>query len=54
MLDGADNVITSDTPLAVKVRTWLKGLSEPERTLLRIGGSVRRLRLDRAPIVRGG
>jgi glycerophosphoryl diester phosphodiesterase len=37
MLDGADNIITSDPPVAAKVRVWFRGLSEPERTLLRIG-----------------
>jgi glycerophosphoryl diester phosphodiesterase len=40
MLDGADNVITGDTLLAVKVRDWFDGLSEPERTLLRISRRV--------------
>ena len=37
MLDGADNIITSDPLVAAKVRVWFYGLSEPERTLLRIG-----------------
>jgi glycerophosphoryl diester phosphodiesterase len=37
MLDGADDIITSDPALAVKVRLWFHGLSEPERALLRIG-----------------
>ena len=37
MLDGADNIITSDPLIAAKVRVWFHGLSEPERTLLRVG-----------------
>jgi glycerophosphoryl diester phosphodiesterase len=37
MLDGADNIITSDPLIAAKVRVWFQGLSEPERTLLRVG-----------------
>jgi glycerophosphoryl diester phosphodiesterase len=37
MLDGADDIITSDPSLGVKVRLWFHGLSEPERALLRIG-----------------
>jgi glycerophosphoryl diester phosphodiesterase len=37
MLDGADNIITSDPLVAAKVRVWFHGLSEPERTLLRVG-----------------
>jgi len=37
MLDGADNIITSDPVLAAKMRSWFRGLSEPERALLRVG-----------------
>jgi glycerophosphoryl diester phosphodiesterase len=37
MLDGADNIITSEPPVAADVRVWFHGLSEPDRTLLRIG-----------------
>jgi glycerophosphoryl diester phosphodiesterase len=36
MLDGADNIITTDPLVAAEVRIWFHGLSEPERTLLRI------------------
>src|SRR5215469_564207 len=37
MLDGADNIITSDPPVAAEMRVWFHGLSEPDRTLLRLG-----------------
>jgi glycerophosphoryl diester phosphodiesterase len=37
MLDGADNIITSDPPVAAEVRVWFDALSEPDRTLLRLG-----------------
>ncbi|MGH7155973.1 MAG: glycerophosphodiester phosphodiesterase family protein, partial [Acetobacteraceae bacterium] len=43
MLDGADNIITSDTVLGVKVRRWFYGLTTPERILLRIGRPLNRL-----------
>jgi glycerophosphoryl diester phosphodiesterase len=37
MLDGADNIITSDPSVATEMRVWFHGLSEPDRTLLRLG-----------------
>ncbi len=40
MLDGADNIITSDTLLGLKMRRWFQALSEAQQTLLRIELSV--------------
>ncbi|MBV8400726.1 MAG: hypothetical protein JOZ17_18605, partial [Acetobacteraceae bacterium] len=40
MLNGADNIITSDPLLALRTRTWFEGLSDPERVVLRIRYSL--------------
>ncbi|MBV8093421.1 MAG: hypothetical protein JO110_09330 [Acetobacteraceae bacterium] len=40
MLAGADNIITSDTLLGLRMRRWFLELSEAQRTLLRIELSV--------------
>jgi glycerophosphoryl diester phosphodiesterase len=40
MLDGAGDVITGNPRLAVEVRDWFAGLSEPERVMLSIGRSL--------------
>jgi glycerophosphoryl diester phosphodiesterase len=49
MLDGGDNIITSDTLLAIKVRDWFGGLSELQRMLLRIGRSFATSRISAIP-----
>lgn len=36
LLNGADNIITSDTRLGVNVRRWYEALSPPERTILQL------------------
>lgn len=40
MLAGADNIITSDTPLAQRTRRWFESLSEPEKAVLRVVGTL--------------
>ncbi len=40
MLDGADDIITGNPRLAVRVRAWFGELSKPERVLLSIGRSL--------------
>jgi glycerophosphoryl diester phosphodiesterase len=44
MLAGADNILTSDTLLGRRMRAWFDGLSELQRTLLRIELSISGLR----------
>ncbi len=40
ILYGADNIITGDPLRATRIRNWAEGLTEPERTLLRVAYSL--------------
>jgi glycerophosphoryl diester phosphodiesterase len=40
MLDGADDILTGDTRVAVQTRAWFDDLSEPERMLLRLSRAI--------------
>jgi len=40
MLDGADDILTGETRVAVQTRAWFDDLNEPERMLLRLSRAI--------------